>query len=184
MSALSKFSTMKRPLGGVAGAAGTGGGAVVGGGVAGGASGRPGWRGPTEAGGSGVVGSTWTVTVGDGTGPMGGVEIFGAAVRVAHPATNERTTALATKPVTLLLRRIAHAGWQTAQQIRWERPPAWNDRWSNAWLAGHTHAGRLPDRRHDPLLSGLRRGLGRLRRRGRGGRRRGPPRPRRPHASR
>src|SRR6266403_1943473 len=168
MSALSKFSTMKRPLGGVTGAAGTGGGAVVGGGVTGGASGRPGWRGPTETGGSGVVGSTWTVTVGDGTGPMGGVEIFGAAVRVAHPATNERTTALATKPVTLLLRRIAHAGWQTAQQVRWERPPAWNDRWGNALLAGHTHAGRLPGGRHHPLLSGLRRGLGRLRRRGRG----------------
>src|SRR2546430_16562375 len=121
MSALSKFSTMKRPLGGVTGAAGTGGGAVVGG-VTGGASGRPGWRGPTETGGSGVVGSTWTVTVGDGTGPMGGVEIFGAGVRVAHPATNERTTALATKPGTLLLRRIAHAGGQTAQQARWERP--------------------------------------------------------------
>src|SRR6267143_717292 len=111
MSALSKFSTMKRPLGGVTGAAGTGGGAVV-----------------------------------DGTGPMGGVEIFGAGVRVAHPATSERTTALATKPVTLLLRRIAHAGWQTAQQVRWERPPAWNDRWSDAGLAGPAHDGRLPDR--------------------------------------
>src|SRR5438552_18932881 len=184
MSALSKFSTMKRPLGGVAGAAGTGGGAVVGGGVTGGASGRPGWRGPTETGGSGVVGSTWTVTVGDGTGPMGGVEIFGAAVRVAHPATNERTTALATKPVTLLLRRIAHAGWQTAQQVRWERPPARNDRWSNAWLAGHTHARRLPDGRHHPRLSGLRGRLGRLRRPGRSGGRRDHTRQRGRHARR
>src|SRR2546421_2411731 len=184
MSALSKFSTMKRPLGGVTGAAGTGGGAVVGGGVTGAASGRPGWRGPTETGGSGVVGSTWTVTVGDGTGPMGGVEIFGAGVRVAHPATSKRTTALATKPVTLLLRRIAHAGWQTAQQVRWERPPAWNDRWSNAWLAGHTHAGRLPSGRHHPRLSGLRGRLGRLRRPGRGGGRRDHTRQRGRHARR
>src|SRR5437660_1743878 len=177
MSALSKFSTMKRPLGGVTGAAGTGGGAVVGGGVAGSASGRPGWRGPTETGGSGVDGSTWTVTVGDGTGPRGGVEVFGAGVRVAHPATSERTTALATKPVTLLLRRIAHAGWQTAQQVRWERPPARNDRWGDAWLARHADDGRLPAGRDHPRLRGRRdharqRGRHARRRRGRRGRRR------------
>src|SRR5258708_13629758 len=185
MSALSKFSTMKRPLGGVTGAAGTGGGGVVGGGATGGGSGRPGWRGPTETGGSGVVGSTWTVTVGGATGQMGGVEIFGSGVRVAHPATSERTTALATTPLTLLLRRIAHAGWQTAQQVRWERPPAWNDRWGDAGLAGPAHDGRLPDRglpgRHHPRLSGLRGRVGRLRRRWRGGGRRDHPRhPRRP----
>src|SRR6266403_5663161 len=74
MSALSKFSTMKRPLGGVTGAAGTGGGGVAGGRATGGGSGRPGWRGPTETGGSGVGGSAWTVTVGGATGPMGGGE--------------------------------------------------------------------------------------------------------------
>src|SRR5437879_5900255 len=184
MSALSKFSTMKRPLGGVTGAAGTGGGAVVGGGVAGSASGRPGWRGPTETGGSGVDGSTWTVTVGDGTGPRGGVEIFGAGVRVAHPATSERTTVLATKPVTLLLRRIAHAGWQTAQQVRWERPPAGNDRWGDAWLARHADDGRLPAGRDHPRLRGLRGRLGRLRRPGRGGGRRDHARQRGRHARR
>src|SRR5438445_10350822 len=177
MSALSKFSTMKRPLGGVTGAAGTGGGAVVGGGVAGSASGRPGWRGPTETGGSGVDGSTWTVTVGDGTGPRGGVEIFGAGVRVAHPATSERTTALATKPLTLLLRRIAHAGWQTAQQVRWERPPARDDRRGDdrRLLAGDGRRRRLtdgrPERRRLPRLTGLRRRLCDLRRRRRGRRR-------------
>src|SRR2546430_5597401 len=101
MSALSKCSTMKRPLGGVAGAVGTGGGAVVGGGVAGSASGRPGWRGPTETGGSGGDGSTWTVTGRDGTGPRGGGENFRARVRGAHPAAGERTTALSTKAGTL-----------------------------------------------------------------------------------
>ncbi|HZF05138.1 MAG TPA: hypothetical protein VE932_12485, partial [Patescibacteria group bacterium] len=106
---------MKRPLGDVVGA-GTRGGIAGGRGVAGTASGRPGSaaRGPTETGGSGVVGSVWTVTVGGGRGPMGGVAIFGVGVRVAHPATIESRTAVAMKPLTLLLRRIAHAGWQTA----------------------------------------------------------------------
>src|SRR6267142_625398 len=150
MSALSKFSTMKRPLGAVAGAAGTRGGIAGGGGVAGAVAGRPGSaaRGPTETGGSGVVGSVWTVTVGGGRGPMGGVAIFGIGVRVAHPATSESRTALARKPLTLLLRRIAHAGWQTAQQVRWDRSPAGNDRWDGR-LAGHADHRRLRLPRND-----------------------------------
>src|SRR3989442_11101671 len=156
MSALSKFSTMKRPLGDVVGAEGTRSCIAGRGGVAGAASGRPGSaaRGPTERGGSGVVGSVWTVTVGGGRGPMGGVAIFGVGVRVAHPATSERRTALAMKPLTLLLRRIAHAGGQTAQQARWERPPARNDRWvDDRRLAGYADHRRPP--RDDPRVTRL-----------------------------
>src|SRR6267143_2488044 len=169
MSALSKFSTMKRPLGAVAGAAGPRGG-VAGSGVAGAASGRLGSvaRGPTETGGSGgAVGSVWTVTVGRGSGPRGGVATFGVGVRVAHPAMSERRTALARKPLTLLLRRIAHAGWQTAQQVRWERPPARNDRRVDRRLAGDADHGRLTrdhprrlTRDHARRLTGLCRRLG------------------------
>src|SRR6266571_4365372 len=131
MSALSKFSTMKRPLGDVVGAEGTR---------------------------SCIAG-------------RGGVAIFGVGVRVAHPATSERRTALAMKPLTLLLRRIAHAGWQTAQQVRWKRAPAWNDRWgADRRLAGDADHGRLP--RHDRRLTRLCRRLGDRGRYGRGGRRR------------
>src|SRR5262245_51959047 len=97
MSALSKLSTMKRPLGGVPGAVGVGGGG--GGGLGGGAGAGAGaggccagagsgGRGPIETGGSSCVfGSVWMVTVGGaGTGPSGGVAILGAAVFcVAHP---------------------------------------------------------------------------------------------------
>src|SRR2546428_6962730 len=161
MSALSKFSTMKRPLGAVTGAVGTAGGGVDGG-AAGAAAGRAGSgvRRPTDTGGIGTVGSAWTVTFGAGRGPSGGVAIVGGAVRVAHPATRQSRTALETKPLTLLLRRIAHAGWQTAQQVRWERPPARDDR-------------RGDDRR---LLAGD----GRRR----GAHRRGPPPPRPPPPAR
>src|SRR2546422_10603704 len=166
MSALSKFSTMKRPLGAVTGAVGTAGGGVDGG-AAGAASGRAGSgaRRPTDTGGIGTVGSTWTVTFGAGRGPSGGVAIVGGAVRVAHPATRQSRTALETKPLTLLLRRIAHAGWQTAQQVRWERPPARDDRRGDdrRLLAGDGRRRRLtdgrPERRRLPRLTGLRRRL-------------------------
>src|SRR5207249_2892279 len=85
--------------------------------------------------------------------------------------TSERRTALAMKPLTLLLRRIAHAGWQTAQQVRWKRAPAWNDRWgADRRLAGDADHGRLP--RHDRRLIRLCRRLGDRGRYGRGGRRR------------
>src|SRR5262245_43164777 len=112
MSALSKFNTMKRPLGGVVGAlGGAGAGAGVGfAGVAGGGAVASVGRGPTETGGSGVVGSVWMVTVGGGgTGPSGGAAIFGACFPfVAQPAMSESTRVLATTPLSLLLRSIAH----------------------------------------------------------------------------
>jgi hypothetical protein len=126
MSALSKFSTMNRPLepGGVGGAVEgrvTAGGAVGGGvgtgagvGVAG-ASVRDGSgaRGPIETGGiGGGVGSVCTVTVGAGTGIGGGVSARWDFVE-AHPAAAQRRTTVAMKPLTLLLRRIARARRQT-----------------------------------------------------------------------
>src|SRR2546426_9788535 len=106
MSALSKFSTMKRPLGDVVGAAGARSCIAGRGGVAGAASGRPGSaaRGPTERGGSGGVGAVWTVTVGGGRGPMGGVAVFGVGVGVAHPARGGGWSALAAKPLSLFMR--------------------------------------------------------------------------------
>src|SRR5213593_795149 len=121
MSALSKLSTMNRPLVGADGLA-TGGGA-------GSTLGGSGARGPTETGGTGggTGGGDSTVTVGGGSGPTGGVAILGAGLRVAHPATRESRTALATNPLTLLLRRIAHAGWQSPQQIRRKRTASGND---------------------------------------------------------
>src|SRR5919108_3602205 len=115
MSALSKFSTMNRPLGDVGGVGIVVGGAGRGGGATGGAAGGPGSgaRGPTDTGGTGGgVVSVWTVTVvGDGTGPSGGVAIFGVGLRVAHPPRRESARAPATTRLTLLLRGITHAGW-------------------------------------------------------------------------
>src|SRR5262249_61597573 len=133
---------MKRPLGGVAGAIGAGGGGGVGlGGVAGagaGAGGRcagagSGGRGPIETGGGCVLGSVWMVTVGGGgTGPSGGVAIFGAAVFcVAHPLMSATTMMLATNPSSLVLRRITRTRRQTAQKIRRNRSSARNDRWGD-----------------------------------------------------
>src|SRR5215470_6941565 len=126
MSALSKLSTMNRPLGAVVGA--VGGGASVGvgagagfaGAVGGGAT-ASGGRGPTETG--GMVGSVWIVTVGGGgTGPSGGVAILGACLPFAvQPATSESTRVLAMTPLSLLLRSIGHSRRQTAQQIRGKR---------------------------------------------------------------
>jgi phage-related tail fiber protein len=106
---------MNRPLaeGGVGGAidgrctAGgflAGGGGVTGGAAVGGGSGA---RGPIDTGGIGVVCSVWTVTVGAGTGIGGGAAVRSAR-DVAHPAAVRRTT-VAMKPLTLPLRRIAHA---------------------------------------------------------------------------
>jgi hypothetical protein len=81
------------------------------------AVGGSGARGPTDtggvAGGGATGGSACTETVGGGNGPLGGAAIFFVGVREAHPATRESRTALAMKPLTSLLSRIAHAGWQT-----------------------------------------------------------------------
>src|SRR5215470_15820703 len=143
MSALSKFSTMKRPLGGVAGALGCGGAGVGAGftGAAGGGAVASLGRGPTETGGSGEVGSVWMVTVGGGgTGPSGGVAIFGAGFPfVVQPAMSESTRVLAMTPLSLLLRRIAHTRWHTAQQVRWKRTSTRNHRRRRreGRLAGH-----------------------------------------------
>src|SRR5262245_13695311 len=127
MSALSKLSTMKRPLGGAVGVLGgactcVGAGAGFAG-AAGGAATASGGRGPTDTGGNGVVGSVWIVTVGGGgTGPSGGVAIFGADLPfVAQPARSDNTSVLAMTPLSLLLRSIGHTRWQTAQQVRWKR---------------------------------------------------------------
>src|SRR5688572_12888921 len=113
MAALSKFSTMNRPLapGGVGGAidvrGGGAGGLAAGGGVGGAGGAGSGARGPTETGGIGGVCSVWTVTVGAGTG-MGGAVVACSGRDVAHPAAARRTT-VRMQRFTLLSRRIAHA---------------------------------------------------------------------------
>jgi len=165
MSALSKFNTMNRPLapGAVGGAidgrvtVGFGGaGAGAGGGVAGGGSGRAGSgaRGPIETGGiGGAVCSVCTVTVGAGTG-MGVGAAVGSERVVAHPAA-ARSTMVAMKPLTLLLRRIARARRQTTEEVRrqwtanarrWHHARGLRDRWDHAWLLPglrHLRLGRL-----------------------------------------
>src|SRR5206468_5964653 len=123
-------------------------------------------RGPMDTGG-GALGSVWTVTVvGGGTGPTGGVAIFGVGVFVAQPATSESRTALATKPLTLLWRRIAHAGWQTAHQVRWNRPPARNDRRGDGGRLTRNNERRLARHERGRLTGVLDRRLHRLRRHG------------------
>src|SRR6266850_7004809 len=134
MSALSKFSTMKRPrwaggttgaVGGAAGGMGAGCAATFGG------SGRMSVRGPTDSGGVVVSGGGAVATGGaTGGGGIGGV----AAVRgdfdaEAHPLSRARATTTAMQPPTLLLRGIGR--WhlrEATQEIRRQRTTARHDR--------------------------------------------------------
>src|SRR5439155_26506760 len=157
MSALSKFSTMKRPRwpggtgGAVGGAAGTDGGAWA---AMRGASGfGTSVRGPTESGGvlgpcgGGAPVAGGGATSGGGTGGMAAVR--GGFDTGAHPLTRATATTTAMLLLTLLLRGISRGRLREAtQKIRWQRTAPRNDRRSD-----------LPRLGNDAGLSGYRGGL-------------------------
>src|SRR5688572_31085772 len=138
MSALSKFSTMKRPRwpGGTEGALGGAPGAGVGGTTVRGGSGRGG-SGFWAAGGvTGAGGGVGAVAPGAGIGGIGGAEKRGGALEgAAHPLAKASTRTAAMLRFTSLLRRIRGPPLREAsQEIGRQRPARGRDRARHAWL--------------------------------------------------